>query len=193
MLQGMMGLGLTCFQSGVSHHSESSFNPDLAPLHHLSCNPPRPLEQSDVGRAVRASAWFSFTFLPALILTPSSSSLALVSRKSSSLSTVNNISTLHKLRPIRTESCSCKFHELSTSAIIWKQNEVQSIAAIRLHYSIMWVCDSTNTFIFAVSTLIFRSHFNPAEELSADNTFILKNFFAQSFLYSLQFYSSYDS
>ncbi len=39
MLQGMMGLGLTCFQSGVHLHSESSFNPDLAPLHHLSCNP----------------------------------------------------------------------------------------------------------------------------------------------------------
>lgn len=80
-----------------------------------------------------------------------------VSRKSRGLSMVNNISTLHKLRPIRTESC-WKFHELSTSAVIWKQNEVQSIAAIQLHYSIMWACDSTNKFISAVSTLIFRSH-----------------------------------
>lgn len=160
LLQGMMGLGLTCFQSGVHLHSESSFNPDLAPLHHLSRNPTALQGQCDVGRAVWASTvstCFSFTFLPPLIITSTSSSSSLNTRSLFQREQCPADSKRHQHFAQTAAHQDWIMLKVSWALDSWYSfcyNAVQSINAILLHYSIMSVCDSADTFITAGSILI---------------------------------------
>lgn len=178
VLQGMMGLGLTCFQSGVHLHSESSFNLDLAPLHHLSCNPIA--LQCDVGQAVWASTWFSFTFLSALILASSSSLIITRSLFQQEQRPADSKRHQHFTQTAAHQDwvmlkVSWALDFCYSAKTKWSSKHYSHSATLQ-HYVNAW----QRQYIYYCR---IYTYFSWAEDLSADNTFILKMFFAQAFFY----------